>query len=249
MNKTVFITSGGFDPIHEGHINMLQDCTEEADVVIVLLNSDDWLARKKGKFFMNFSQRKTILESVVFIDYVLGFNDDDGTCCDGLSKVLALYPDADLVFANGGDRNSKNTPEVLFCEANEIELLWSVGGEKTQSSSNLISSHFNKLVARDWGLWSVLKNYSNTKVKELIIYPEESLSYQKHEYRNEAWFLVSGQIDILLDDKLYSVKPHELFIIPKEAKHRVINTSFFENAHIIEIQYGEKCYEEDIIRY
>ena len=98
--KTYYIVSGGFDPIHEGHISMIRAAAQKSDGVIVLLNSDDWLCRKKGKNFMNFNTRRTICENIKGVIDAFGFDDTDNSACDGLRKARVKYPDADLVFAN-----------------------------------------------------------------------------------------------------------------------------------------------------
>ena len=105
MSK-VSIVSGGFDPVHSGHINLMLAAKELGDQLIVLLNSDEWLSRKKGRPFMNFFERKMVLENLWFVDYVLDFDDSDNSAVDGLEKVVSMYKQKDdLYFCNGGDRN------------------------------------------------------------------------------------------------------------------------------------------------
>lgn len=107
-----YIVSGGFDPIHEGHIAMINEAACRSDGVILLLNSDEWLCRKKGKNFMNFHTRKTICENLKNVTKVLAFNDDDNSAGDGIRLVREQFPDAELIFANGGDRTRDNLPET-----------------------------------------------------------------------------------------------------------------------------------------
>ena len=129
-NKTVMV-AGGFDPIHVGHIQMILDAATHGDV-IVAVNSDDWLFRKKGYNFMGFTERREILMAVKGVIAVVPVNDDDGTVCTALIEHAPTY------FANGGDRTSKNTPEKMVCEEMGIEMLWNMGGQKIQSSSTLV---------------------------------------------------------------------------------------------------------------
>tara|TARA_B100000579_G_scaffold10319_1_gene7640 strand:- start:7628 stop:8062 length:435 start_codon:yes stop_codon:yes gene_type:complete len=136
MNKIVLV-SGGFDPIHSGHISLIQNASKYGDVV-VLLNSDSWLKRKKGREFLPFNEREIIMNSIKNVIDVLSFNDDDSTCIDGIRKAISKYSNYDLQFANGGDRNQKATPELDFCNANNIELLWGIGGEEKSNSSSWI---------------------------------------------------------------------------------------------------------------
>lgn len=127
----VIALSGGFDCPHKGHYRMFKDASELADVVAIV-NSDEWLLRKKGYIFMNFEERKEILESCKYIRLVVKADDDDNTVCKSLEKIRPNY------FGNGGDRKSENTPETVVCNNLGIELVWNVGGEKIQSSSDLV---------------------------------------------------------------------------------------------------------------
>ena len=94
MSK-VSIVSGGFDPVHSGHINLMLAAKELGDQLIVLLNSDEWLSRKKGRPFMNFFERKMVLENLWFVDYVLDFDDSDNSAVDGLEIVVSMYKQKD----------------------------------------------------------------------------------------------------------------------------------------------------------
>lgn len=136
--KTYYIVSGGFDPIHEGHIAMIKASAEASDGVIVLANSDAWLSRKKGKNFHNIKTRLAILENLKGVIDVLEFNDDDNSACDGIRKVRAKYPDAHLVFANGGDRGKDNIPETETCRECKVDLAFGVGGDNKANSSSWI---------------------------------------------------------------------------------------------------------------
>ena len=141
MNKKIIILSGGFDPIHKGHIRMFKAAKEFPATIIVGLNSDSWLTRKKGKPFMFWDERKEILEAISFIDSVYSFNDDDDTACDLIRNVVEQNKNEDnleIYFGNGGDRIESNSPETDYCHKNDIETLWGVGGGKIQSSSDLI---------------------------------------------------------------------------------------------------------------
>jgi len=129
--KKIVLVSGGFDPIHVGHIRMIVDASKFGDVLVVV-NSDEWLFRKKGYTFMGFHERKEILMSIKGVIDVVSVDDEDGTVC---SALLAHKP---TFFANGGDRNDKNTPEKMVCEELGIQMLWNIGGQKIQSSSELV---------------------------------------------------------------------------------------------------------------
>ena len=132
MKKTIMV-SGGFDPIHIGHIRMILDAAKHGEVVVVA-NSDDWLMRKKGYVFMSWEERAEIIRSIRGVVRVEHVDDSDNSVCEAIQRCR---PDA---FANGGDRKGNNTPEVALCNKLGIDLVWSVGGGKIQSSSELIAA-------------------------------------------------------------------------------------------------------------
>lgn len=138
MKKKIIAVSGGFDPLHSAHCKMIQEASKFGSVVVIL-NSDEWLIRKKGYNFMSFEERKYILESLKGVDLVIEVDDSDGTVCKALLKLLPNY------FANGGDRKFENTPETKICNDNNIKMIWNVGGGKEQSSSKLIKEVVKKV--------------------------------------------------------------------------------------------------------
>ena len=133
----IILVSGGFDPIHSGHIKLINDANKYGDVV-VLLNSDEWLRNKKGKEFLNFDERKIIMKNIKGVIGVIGFDDSDKTCIDGIQKAKSLYKNNEIKFANGGDRNNNTTPEKEFCDKNNIETLFGIGGDNKSNSSSWI---------------------------------------------------------------------------------------------------------------
>ena len=133
MKKKRIAVSGGFDPVHAGHVRMIQAAAKFGDV-IVICNSDAWLKRKKGYSFMPFEERAEILRAFKGVKDVVEANDDDGSVCESLKEI---QPD---IFANGGDRFNTNTPETQTCKKYAIEMLWGVGGGKIQSSSDLVAN-------------------------------------------------------------------------------------------------------------
>ena len=132
MNKIIAV-SGGFDPIHVGHIRMIREAATYGDV-IVILNSDDWLMRKKGYVFMPWNERNEILKSIQGVKEVVAAGDIDDTVCHALRIVKPDY------FANGGDRTLENTPETKLCLELGIKSLWNVGGKKIKSSRELVAN-------------------------------------------------------------------------------------------------------------
>lgn len=132
-NLNVIAVSGGFDPVHVGHLRMFEDATKYGKVVVIA-NSDDWLMRKKNYIFMPFEERKEIIEAFECVYKVEHVDDSDGTVCEALTRIRPAF------FANGGDRKSNNVPEVALCNDLGIKLLWNIGGNKIQSSSDLVES-------------------------------------------------------------------------------------------------------------
>ncbi|MDR2067841.1 MAG: adenylyltransferase/cytidyltransferase family protein [Holosporaceae bacterium] len=133
-----YIVSGGFDPIHEGHVEMIQEAAQKSDGVILLLNSDEWLCRKKGKNFMNFHTRAVVCSHIKGVIDLLAFDDFDGSACDGIRKVRRKYPEDELIFANGGDRVRENIPENSICEECNVKLEFGVGGDYKSNSSSML---------------------------------------------------------------------------------------------------------------
>ena len=139
--KNIIIVSGGFDPVHKGHIRMFREAANFGANVIVGLNSDDWLTRKKGKPFMKWEERAEILESCKFVNQVIPFDDSDDTASDAIKRVFDMYnadsSDYNIYLANGGDRKLGNVPELDICRELDVVMLWNFGGGKIQSSSDL----------------------------------------------------------------------------------------------------------------
>ena len=132
MERKIIAVSGGFDPVHKGHVQMIEEASKLGSVMVII-NSDDWLVRKKGYVFMPWEDRAYIMGNIKGVRIVTAVNDSDNTVCEALRR---MKPDA---FANGGDRKNDNTPEMDVCDELGIELLWNVGGEKIESSSNLVN--------------------------------------------------------------------------------------------------------------
>ena len=131
--RKVVAVSGGMDCYTSGHAKLIKDAARYGDVVVIL-NSDDWLMRKKGYKFMPWEERAEILLSIKGVTEVVPVDDSDGTVCEALRRIRPDY------FANGGDRKVGNTPEGDVCAELGIEMVWNIGGEKSQSSSWLIDA-------------------------------------------------------------------------------------------------------------
>ena len=161
----IVVVSGGFDPIHSGHIDYLEEAKKLGDKLIVALNSDDWLIKKKGKFFMPFAEREIILKNLKPVDDGISFEDDElGSCKDALNKTKLKYPDEEILFCNGGDRNKENIPEM---EVSDVTFHFEVGGEDKKNSSSWILKNFeHSSENRVWGKFYNLFVDENLKLKE-----------------------------------------------------------------------------------
>ena len=148
MRKIVLVT-GGFDPLHTGHIAYFKSAKEKGDELWVGLNSDNWLMKKKGKPFMPINERKEIIQNLVMVDKVILFDDKDNSSNDAILKALKFCSSKEqIIFANGGDRNKNNIPEVKQYKNNpNIKFIFGVGGNKKNSSSKILKAwtDFKKL--------------------------------------------------------------------------------------------------------
>jgi cytidyltransferase-like protein len=248
----IIIVSGGFDPIHSGHIAYFKAAKEQGDMLVVALNSDDWLINKKGKFFMPFQERKIIIENLSSVDSVIDFDDDDkGSATNALIKVKDMYPNDNIVFANGGDRNKENIPEM---SVGGIEFLFSVGGDNKMNSSSWILKKWQYYhEERLWGSFFNLFEEKQVKVKELIVESQKGMSFQKHFKRHEIWMVSKGSciVNFSKDDpnnkENIQLNKFDHYLVPLGEWHQITNP-FKETCHLIEIQYGEECVEDDIER-
>lgn len=248
----IAVVSGGFDPIHSGHISYLSDAKTHGESLIVALNSDDWLKNKKGKYFLPFEERKIILESLVQVDEVIAFADDElGSCINGLKKIQLKFPKDRIIFCNGGDRTKKNIPEMSL---KNITFKFGIGGDDKKNSSSSILKNWNyEKEERVWGNFYNLFLDENIKVKELVINPKKGMSFQRHFYRNEIWFISEGACIVNhskkteLEKKEHKLYKEDIFFVKKNEWHQIINPHD-KVCKIIEIQYGEKVEESDIER-
>ena len=251
ISKKIAVVSGGFDPLHSGHIAYLEAAAMFGDELWVCLNSDEWLKEKKRKPFMEFNERKAILQALACVNKVIGFDDRDGSCKSGLADIATLNPGAKIIFCNGGDRTHKNIPEN---DIENIELVFGVGGaDKKNSSSKILDAWSSDLVRRKWGTYSVLLNNSYVKVKELCVEASNGMSFQRHFHRQEIWFVHSGACKVYLQEKNINkvkskiLKTGDVLMVPQESWHQITNP-FKKVCKIIEIQYGLRVEEEDIQR-
>lgn len=237
VTENIICVSGGFDPIHSGHLKMFQEAAAHGKLHVVV-NSDDWLLRKKGFIFQNWKERAELISAIRWVSQIEKVDDSDDTVCEALKRIKPKY------FANGGDRKQQNTPELETCKEFNIKSLWTVGGEKTESSSQI---SLRAAVNRPWGQYRVLAEYEGYKVKQLTVYPNEKISLQYHIHRNEHWTVVRGRATVRIGNETTQLFPHQSIDVPRKALHQLSN-DHTEPLVIIETQIGPYLGEDDIVR-
>jgi len=243
--KIVLVT-GGFDPLHSGHIEYFKAAKNLGDKLIVGLNSDAWLSRKKGRAFMPCHERVAIIENLRMVDGIILFNDDDNSAIEAIKNVQQLFPKDQIIFANGGDRTAENIPEAVIPD---VIFKFGVGGENKKNSSSWILEEWKApKTERPWGYYRVLHEVSGTKVKELTINPGQSLSMQRHFKRSEYWLVSHGMCQVVSDSgPVTLMNEHCHTFIPQGNWHKLSNP-YEIPCRIVEIQFGTECTEDDIER-
>jgi D-beta-D-heptose 7-phosphate kinase/D-beta-D-heptose 1-phosphate adenosyltransferase len=253
----VVIATGGFDPVHSGHIAYFKHAAALGDILLVGLNSDAWLRRKKGRAFMPYTERAAVIGNLEVVYQVLELEDSCGTGADGIRQARLLYPDATIIFANGGDRGAGNVPEQeVFANDPNVKFEFGVGGDWKQNSSRWILDEWKApRTEKPWGEYRLLHDYGpQAKLKELTVQPGQRLSMQRHEKRSEFWFVAHGQATVYTinprttDAELVGVfGKHQSVWINRGDWHQLVNDTD-QPLQLVEIQYGEDCVEEDIER-
>ena len=240
------VVSGGFDPVHIGHLRMFQKAKDLGDHLNVIINSDEFLESKKGYKFMDFEERKEIILGFSCVDEVTKCIDKDNTVCKTL-EMLCKNGAIDI-FANGGDRkNADDIPEYKVCVENNIELVFEIGGGKIQSSSELTKSFLNYIEERPWGKFENILEEETYLVKKLTVNPHHKLSLQYHNNREEFWVVTSGKGKVTISDSEFLAEVGSRFYIEKKDIHRIENDSS-EPLVLIEVQLGDAISEDDIVR-
>ena len=255
QEKIVLVT-GGFDPLHSGHIALFKEAKNLGDNLVVGINSDNWLKRKKGQPFMSFQERKTIIENLEMVDHIISFDDSDNTSCGAIYKLMATIGyGKHIIFANGGDRHQGNVPEYDTYH-DKVEFVYGIGGNnKMNSSSWILDQYKYPKTKRDWGYYRILhEDGPETKVKELTVEPGKKLSMQRHKDRSEYWIVTQGNATVLTINSsstdyelLGQYAKHQSLHIARKEWHQLVNETN-EPVKIVEIQYGDNCIEEDIER-
>mgnify|MGYP001288406904 CR=1 FL=1 len=243
------LVSGGFDPVHVGHLRMFKDAKKLSNKVIVLLNNDDWLIKKKGKPFMNQNQRKEILEEFSSITKVIIQRSSEKSSSSAIEEFVKKNPNKSICYCNGGDRsNINNIRESEICKKLKVNLEFGIGGEnKIESSSNLTKNYLGDIEERPWGNYHIIAKNLGYQIKEIKVSVNSKLSLQKHQNRAEFWQIIKGNCMVIVDEKEYELEDNDSIYIPKNTLHRIENIGNQELI-FIEIQLGKDLKEEDIVR-
>jgi D-beta-D-heptose 7-phosphate kinase/D-beta-D-heptose 1-phosphate adenosyltransferase len=251
--KTVFV-SGGFDPLHSGHIEYFKEAKKLGDKLVVGLNSDQWLVNKKGKPFMPFEERAAIVKELSCVNEVVLVEDDDNGGTTKAIGYLLQTTTGKIIVANGGDRVDGNIPEQdLYSDCKDVEFVFGVGGEDKKNSSSWILKEWSQpTTERAWGRYTVLDKGTGWQVKQLAFDSGKALSDQRHFKRSEHWHVVEGDVQMTLEypngdteTKLYEAGTS--IDIPVLTWHKAVNTGPI-TAKVIEVWMGNELSEEDIER-
>ena len=251
MSDIIVIVTGGFDPLHSGHIAYFKEAKKLGNKLVVGINSDDWLTKKKGSSFLPFNERLEIVSNIEVVDEAISFEDDEfNSAADAISQTLERYPNNKIIFANGGDRGSKNTPEMdKFASNDNVIFEFGVGGDfKMNSSSWILNSWKGTKEFRPWGWYRVIDDSDDHKVKEIQVNPKSRLSLQSHKKRSETWTVIKGEAVVIINEIETVLKINQSIFIPVGSKHRLENKTE-QPLNIIEIQTGSYFGEDDITRY
>lgn len=250
QKKSVWVAvSGGFDPLHVGHVRMFREARKLGDKLVVIMNNDHWLRMKKGFTFMPQKERAEIIRSFPFVDKVVLSDHKKGDTDKSVCRILAKVRPA--IFANSGDRVSKNVPEVALCKKLGIKMVFNVGqGGKVQSSSWMISNSrrpASKSV-RPWGEYYGWDQGSEWNLKTIYVKPNKRLSLQYHHHREEWWLLVEGDATATVHEGKEALtiplRKGEVFRVGKGQVHRL---SSDKGGVVVEVAYGTFD-ERDIVR-
>ena len=244
--------SGGFDPLHIGHVRMFKESRKLGDKLVVILNNDNWLMNKKGFVFMNEKERKEMIEMYPFVDKVVVTDhrpkDPDMSVVKALKKI---QPD---VFANGGDRKPDGDPilEVVLCEKLGIKIVYNVGhGGKVQSSSWMLAQARRDSVRsiRPWGKFYEWDSGKGWYIRTIYLKPGKQTGLLYHQHRLKTWVLAEGDIAAVSDKDDRRTETHlkdgEPFVVEEKIPHRLKSK---KGGVVVEIAVGDIADESDTVR-
>jgi cytidyltransferase-like protein len=284
MGKKIAITSVYANPLHPGHIECFELSRALADELIVIVNNDIQAKLKRGvESFQDEQYRMKVVASLKPVSKVVLSIDTDPPVSNTLTKVIEEVRaehgnDCEIIFTKGGDRFANEIPERVVCDAFGVRIVDGLGA-KTHNSSSYVARVANKADSeklsaelasipteykekeyievgyRPWGVYYVLEDQPNLKIKKLIVSPKKRLSLQSHEKRSEHWVVVNGTATVQIREKDHPdhighriVRTNESCHVPRGHIHRLGNEGD-DHLVVIEVQSGEYTGEDDITRY
>ena len=261
MKEKICLVTGGFDPIHRGHVEYFKAAKNLGYFLVVGLNSDPWLERKKGYQFMPWDEREAVVSAMSSVDKVISFNDDDGTACNAIKECLDISNE--VIFVNGGDRQAGNTPEQDKYDSDlRVHFEFGIGGNDKLNSSSWVAQEFAEkylktllpkgvndtvTIVAPWGHHTSFIDDEGFKVKQLNVNPDSKLSLQKHQFRSEHWVVTRGEAVVEIDDQTMTLGEGDYVFIPLTSVHRLSNETDKELI-VVEVQCGKRLEESDIVR-
>jgi len=250
------VTSGGFDPLHVGHLRCLQETAKIAashktlwpSKVVVIVNGDGFLVRKKGQPFMPHRERMQIVDAIQGVDFVVGWDDGSQTVC---GAIEILHPD---IFTKGGDRDDPDKiPEWQICQKLGCRVEFGVGGGKVQSSSDLIAGRAQRLskcsrwIDKPWGGEEIVIETDRYVAKVLEISSGHQLSRQYHNVKDETLLVMEGVLEADIgmpeDEDTRILRPGDLLRVPPGTIHRFRHGG--GNLRLLEVSTPEL---DDVVR-
>jgi cytidyltransferase-like protein len=282
--KRIAITSVYANPLHPGHIECFELSRALADELIVIVNNDHQAKLKRGtESFQDEQYRLKLVESIKPVSRAVLSIDEDPSVRKTLARIIedirATHGDeCEIIFTKGGDRFANEIPERVVCDQYGVRIVDGLGA-KTHNSSSYIARVANKadteqlsaelanipnehkekeyieVGMRPWGVYYVLEDQPNFKIKKIIVSPKRRLSLQSHEKRSEHWVVVSGTAHVQIREKDHPdhighrvVNANESCFVPQGHIHRLSN-EHDDHLVVIEVQCGDYTGEDDITRY
>jgi glycerol-3-phosphate cytidylyltransferase/D-beta-D-heptose 7-phosphate kinase/D-beta-D-heptose 1-phosphate adenosyltransferase len=246
---TDVIVSGYFNPLHIGHLCLLEAAAKLGDRLLVIVNNDAQQLTKKHRIIMTQDHRVQIVKSIKHVYDAVMSIDKDTSVRKTLEMIIKQNLQHEYIFANGGDRRcAADIPEVEVCEKHNVKMVFNVGGDKVDSSTNIIQKIRlqDDFVEKPWGSYEVLKTAEDYKVKILNVNPGAVLSLQYHKNRDEKWFILEGCGYATVNDIMFGISEYKTVYVPRLNQHKIENP-YDSMLRILEIQTGI-CDEDDIVR-
>ena len=253
--KKIVLATGGFDPLHKGHIKYLKEAALLGDMLIVGIHSNERLTRRRGRPFLDIEDRHAIIAELGFVNKTVCFTSDmdaDDTALKFIQQIMLEYPKADIICANGYSKPPEDNKPLI--DNPQVTFVFDVGREVVNSSFEILDEWRSAKTLQEWGWYRILaegvdpKTGLHYKLRELMILPKKSLMNQRHKDRSELWTQIQGQTQLNLHrglDKKILTPQDPPQVIPAKSWYEASNP-FKIASHIVELQYGKQCIDDDV---